>query len=88
MRPRGAQPTSSEACPLVLAALAALAAVHTRSLMSPAVQQHAALLCAQGHPGGRPLPGQDPHRCGGHEGKRASPPGSDQGWGAAGGADR
>lgn len=74
MRPR-AQPTSSGACPL---ALAALAAVHTRSLMSPAVQQHAAL-CARGHPRWRPLPGQDQHRCGGHEGKRLHPQGRTKG---------
>lgn len=38
----------------------------------PAVQQHAALLCAQGHPGGCPLPGEDPDRRGRNEGEQSS----------------
>lgn len=33
------------------------------------VQQHAAVLRAQGHPGGRRVPGPPPHGCGGHEGQ-------------------
>lgn len=58
--------------------------------VSPAVQQHAAVLCAQGHPGGRPVPGEDPHRCGRNEGERhpthcqASSQGWDRVWGTAG----
>ena len=62
-------------------------------LVSPAVQQHAAVLYAQGHPGGRPIPGQDPYRRGQHEGKRhpnhlrALPQGWDRVWGVAGGTN-